>query len=52
MPDHVVMNYVECEAPAELTLVEWRRSRVAVAARKRSWLGPLRPVRRVPRLAI
>jgi hypothetical protein len=26
MPDHV-MNYVECDMPVDLTLVEWRRSR-------------------------
>jgi hypothetical protein len=51
MPDHV-MNYIECEAPAELTLVEWRRTRVATVARRRSWLGPLRPVHRAPRFAI
>jgi hypothetical protein len=52
MPEHAVMNYVESDAPAEFTLVEWRRTRCAVAARRRSWLGPLRPVRRVPRFAI
>ena len=33
MPDHV-MNYIECEAPAELTLVEWRRARVAATSRR------------------
>ena len=26
MPDHV-MNYVECDLPAGLTLPEWRRAR-------------------------
>ena len=52
MPDHF-MNYVESDAPAELSLVEWRRTRVATASRKRSWLEPLRlPVRRAPRFAI
>jgi hypothetical protein len=51
MPVHV-MNYIESDAPAELTLVEWRRTRVATASRRRSWLGPLRPVRRAPRFAI
>jgi hypothetical protein len=29
MPDHV-MNYIECDADA-LTLVEWRRTRIAAA---------------------
>ena len=51
MPVHV-MNYIESDAPAELTLVEWRRTRVATTSRRRSWLGPLRPVRRAPRFAI
>jgi hypothetical protein len=51
MPEHV-MNYVESEAPAELTLVQWRRTRVASAARRRSWLAPLRGVHRTPRFAI
>ena len=52
MPDHF-MNYIETDAPVELTLVEWRRTRLASASRKRSWLGPLRPVRRpAPRFAI
>jgi hypothetical protein len=26
MPDAHTMNYIECDAPVELTLVEWRRS--------------------------
>ena len=43
MPEHV-MNYVESEAPAELTLVEWRRVRAAAAPRRRRSL-PL-PLRR------
>ena len=34
MPDHV-MNYLECEAPAGLTLVEWRRTRMAATPRRR-----------------
>ncbi len=39
MPDHF-MNYVESEAPAELTLVEWRRARAAVSPRRRRSLLP------------
>ena len=50
MPDHF-MNYVESDAPRGLTLVEWRRTRLATTSRKRSWLGPLRPVPRAPRFA-
>jgi hypothetical protein len=34
MPDHV-MNYIESEAPPELTLVQWRRSRIAPRGRRR-----------------
>jgi hypothetical protein len=34
MPDHV-MNYVECEVAAELTLAEWRRSNAASKPRRR-----------------
>jgi hypothetical protein len=34
MPDHV-MNYVETAAPAGLTLVEWRQSRVDSSRRRR-----------------
>jgi len=45
MPDHV-MNYVESDAPAELTLVEWRRVRAATATRRRRSLRSLLPVRR------
>ena len=45
MPDHV-MNYVESDAPAELTLVEWRRVRAAAATRRRRSLRSLLPVRR------
>ena len=26
MPDAHTMNYIECDAPVELTLVAWRRS--------------------------
>ena len=29
------MNYVETSAPAELTLVEWRASRLAAVPRRR-----------------
>jgi hypothetical protein len=45
MPDHV-MNYVESDAPAELTLAEWRRVRTAPATRRRRSLRSLLPVRR------
>ena len=45
MPEHV-MNYVESDAPAELTLVEWRRVRAAAATRRRRSLRSLLPVRR------
>jgi hypothetical protein len=34
MPDHV-MNYIESDVPADLTLAQWRRSRVAARARRR-----------------
>jgi hypothetical protein len=49
MPDHV-MNYVESDAPAELTLREWRRVRAAASPRGRRSLRSLLPVRR--RLAV
>jgi hypothetical protein len=42
MPDHV-MNYIESEAPAGLTLVEWRRTRMAATPRRRRFrLAPPR----------
>ena len=44
MPDYV-MNYIESDAPAELTLVEWRRVRAAAATRRRRSLRSLLPVR-------
>ena len=52
MPDHV-MNYVESEAPAGLTLVEWRRVRAVAAAspRRRLSLRSLLPLRRRPAYA-
>jgi hypothetical protein len=50
MPDHV-MNYVESEAPAEFTLVEWRRVRAAASPRRRRSLRGLLPVRRRPAFA-
>jgi hypothetical protein len=37
MADHV-MNYVEIDAPVGLTLVEWRRSRIAEPRRSRARL--------------
>jgi hypothetical protein len=30
-----VMNYIETEAPADMTLVEWSNSRVKAAPRRR-----------------
>lgn len=32
MPDHV-LNYVECDLPADVTLPEWRQARVAACPR-------------------
>ena len=34
MPDHV-MNYVETDAPGDLTLIEWRQSRATTPRRRR-----------------
>jgi len=45
MPDHV-MNYVESDVPAGLTLVEWRRVRAAASPRRRRRLRSPLPVRR------
>jgi hypothetical protein len=46
MPDHV-MNYIECDIPADLTLVQWRRSRVAARPQRRRKLWVLwTPARR------
>jgi hypothetical protein len=50
MPDHV-MNYVESEAPAELTLIEWRRAAAAASPRRRRSLRSLLAVRRRHALA-
>jgi hypothetical protein len=51
MSDHV-MNYIESEAPVELTLVEWRRVRAAAAKpRRRRRLGDLLPSGRRPAFA-
>jgi hypothetical protein len=50
MSDHV-MNYIESEAPAELTLVEWRRVRASASPRRRGRFGGLLPGRIQPRLA-
>ncbi len=35
MPEHVIMNYIETDAPADATLVEWRRSQMAAKPRRR-----------------
>jgi hypothetical protein len=50
MPDHV-MNYVESDAPAELTLIEWRRVRAAASPRRRRGLRSLLPARPRPAFA-
>jgi hypothetical protein len=50
MPDHV-MNYIESDAPAELTLIEWRRVRAAASPRRRRSLRSLLPVRARPAFA-
>ena len=50
MPDHV-MNYVESDAPAKLTLIEWRRVRTAASPRRRRSLRSLLPVGRPPAFA-
>jgi hypothetical protein len=52
MPDHV-MNYIESEAPPELTLVQWRRSRISARSRRRRLsLRTFVPVTQRPALAI
>jgi hypothetical protein len=45
MPDRV-MNYIESEAPAELTLVQWRRAHIIAPSRRRLALGSFLPARR------
>jgi hypothetical protein len=40
MPDHV-MNYIQSDAPAKLTLIEWRRVRAAALPRRRRSLLPV-----------
>jgi hypothetical protein len=50
MPDHV-MNYIESDAPAEVTLIEWRRVRAAASPRRRRSLRSLLPVRPRPAFA-
>ena len=41
MPDHV-MNYIESETPAGLTLIEWRRVRAGASPRRRRSLLAVR----------
>ena len=43
MFQHTVMNYVETSAPAELTLVEWRASRLVATPRRRRLRDLLAP---------
>ena len=45
MPDHS-MNYLEHDVPAELTLAEWRRTRLAPKPSRRLRLGTFIPARR------
>ncbi len=40
MPDAHTMNYIETDAPVELTLVEWRRSHTPPKRRRRLSLRP------------
>jgi hypothetical protein len=52
MPDHV-MNYVDTDAPAGVTLVQWRRGRLAATPRRRlGWLRTFVPVRRPQPIAL
>jgi hypothetical protein len=51
MPDHV-MNYVESSAPADVTLVEWRRARVVASSRRRLRLRTLFTPRLRPAFAV
>jgi hypothetical protein len=51
MPDHV-LNYIECDAAAGLTLVEWRRSHSTTRRRRRLNLRVLIPTRRPPAFAV
>jgi hypothetical protein len=44
MPEQHVINYIETDALADLTLVEWRRSHMAATPRRRRLRIP------VPRL--
>jgi len=50
MPDHV-MNYIESDAPAELTLIEWRRVRTVASPRRRRSVRSLLAVRPRPAFA-
>ena len=43
MFQHTVMNYVESSAPAEQTLVEWRRTRMDATPRRRRLRNPFAP---------
>ena len=50
MPDHV-MNYIQSDVPADLTLAQWRRSRAARRPLRRRWPRILwTPARRQPAL--
>jgi hypothetical protein len=40
------MNYLESDVPAELTLAEWRRSKLTPKPRRRLRLGTFIPARR------
>jgi len=52
MFDHA-FNYVESDLPAEVTLAQWRRTRLAATPRRRlGWLRTYVPARRPHGLAV
>jgi len=51
MPDHV-MNYIDSDLPAELTLPQWRRARAATSPRRRLGLRTWIPARRPAAIAV
>jgi hypothetical protein len=51
MPDHV-MNYLQSDVPGDLTLKEWRRSRIEAPRKRRLKLRTFIPARRREAFAI
>ena len=51
MPDHVI-NYIESDVPGDLTLAQWRRSRLEAPRRRRLRLRTYIPARRREAFAI